>query len=153
MKSPRNPTRTRSAGFTLIEILIVMAIMGLVLAIFVGRGPAAHPVLDLRTAAANVAEQLRVARSRAIASDQPCAFVLDLAAHSFRVAGGPAQKLPTELALKVTTVAGAVARRSAEIGFAPDGSSTGGRIELAAGDRKATVDVNWLTGRVSIDAK
>ena len=34
--------------------------------------------------------------------------------------------------------------------FAPDGSSTGGRIELAAGARRMQVGVDWLTGRVSV---
>ena len=34
--------------------------------------------------------------------------------------------------------------------FFPDGGSTGGRITLAAGDRKFDVDIDWLTGRVSI---
>jgi general secretion pathway protein H len=34
--------------------------------------------------------------------------------------------------------------------FFPDGGSNGGRITLAAGDRKYDVDVDWLTGRVAI---
>ncbi len=36
------------------------------------------------------------------------------------------------------------------IRFYPDGSSTGGRITVASGERKFLVDVDWLTGRVSI---
>jgi general secretion pathway protein H len=36
------------------------------------------------------------------------------------------------------------------IRFFPDGSSTGGRVMIAAGNEKLSVDVNWLTGRVSI---
>ena len=36
------------------------------------------------------------------------------------------------------------------IRFYPDGSSTGGRITVASGERKYLVDVDWLTGRVSI---
>ena len=36
--------------------------------------------------------------------------------------------------------------RSASI---PDGGSNGGRVTLAAGERKYEVDVDWLTGRVS----
>ena len=36
------------------------------------------------------------------------------------------------------------------IRFFPDGGSNGGRITLAAGERKYDVDVDWLTGRVAI---
>ncbi len=36
------------------------------------------------------------------------------------------------------------------IRFFPDGGSNGGRITLAAGERKFDVDVDWLTGRVAI---
>ena len=36
------------------------------------------------------------------------------------------------------------------IRFYPDGGSTGGRVTLAAGERKFEVDVDWLTGRVAI---
>jgi len=41
--------------------------------------------------------------------------------------------------------------RRGSIRFYPDGSSTGGRITVAAGERKYLVDVDWLTGRVSIN--
>ncbi len=34
--------------------------------------------------------------------------------------------------------------------FFPDGSSSGGRIELSGNDRKRAIDVNWLTGLVEI---
>lgn len=36
------------------------------------------------------------------------------------------------------------------IRFNPDGSSTGGRIELAQGSRYMSVGVDWLTSRISI---
>jgi general secretion pathway protein H len=35
--------------------------------------------------------------------------------------------------------------------FFPDGGSTGGRVTIAAGERKFDVDIDWLTGRVAID--
>ena len=36
------------------------------------------------------------------------------------------------------------------IRFFPDGGSTGGRITVMANERKYAVDVNWLTGQVTI---
>jgi general secretion pathway protein H len=37
-----------------------------------------------------------------------------------------------------------------EIRFFPDGTSTGGRLTLALGERQEHVVVDWLTGAVSI---
>ncbi len=36
------------------------------------------------------------------------------------------------------------------IRFFADGGSNGGRVTIAAGERKYEVDVDWLTGRVAI---
>jgi general secretion pathway protein H len=40
--------------------------------------------------------------------------------------------------------------RNGSIRFYPDGSSTGGRVTVSSGERKYQVDVDWITGRVSI---
>ena len=63
---------------------------------------------------------------------------------------GP-HSLPRELELKLYTAQQEVAsERKGAIRFYPDGSSTGGRITVASGERKFLVDVDWLTGRVTI---
>jgi hypothetical protein len=36
------------------------------------------------------------------------------------------------------------------ITFAPDGSSSGGRVVLVAGANAVAIVVDWLTGRVSV---
>src|SRR5580658_4343695 len=61
--------RSRSCvnGFTLIELAVVLAIMGLMLALVVTRGPMRGPALQTRAAAAQIAQGLRAARARAIA--------------------------------------------------------------------------------------
>jgi general secretion pathway protein H len=38
--------------------------------------------------------------------------------------------------------------KTGNIRFFPDGSSTGGRITISAGERREDVDVDWLSGRV-----
>ena len=55
------------------------------------------------------------------------------------------------LAIDLLTIAGErQAPGLGDIRFNPDGSSTGGRIALADGQRRMAVGVDWLTGRVSI---
>ncbi len=41
-------------------------------------------------------------------------------------------------------------RGTGRIRFFPDGTSTGGRVSLAEGERSYHVVVDWLTGRVDV---
>ncbi len=137
-------------GFTLIETLVVMALLGMVGALIVSRGPQRSATLELKGVAGEVAQGLRLARTQAILQNKPVAFVVDLAGRSFRVGQTAPRALPQGIDVSVVAVADAAAGREAGIVFAPDGSSTGGRVELAQGERRLQVGVNWLTGRVSV---
>lgn len=139
-------------GFTLIELAVVLVIMSLMLGLVLTHGPLRSPTLQTRAAAAQVAQGLRSARARAIALNRVVTFSLDLADHSFRVDDATPQTLPEALQLAVLTIAGKASGQSdvARISFAPDGSSSGGRIALAGNGMRMLVGVDWLTGRVSV---
>ena len=139
------------AGFTLIEVFVVLAILGLALAMVARYGAPSSRGLDLRGSAGTVASGLRLARSEAILRNRSVSFDLDLATHRFRPGSGKAQLLSPTVAIELLTIAGE--RRQGDAGdirFNPDGSSTGGRITLADGGRKIMIGVDWLTGRVSV---
>jgi general secretion pathway protein H len=141
----------KAAGFTLIEIIVVLAILGFALAMIARYGAPPTRGLDLRGAAGAVASGLRLARSEAILRNHPVTFDLDLAGHRFRPGSGKAQQLSPALAIELLTIAGERRRGNAgDIRFNPDGSSSGGRITLADGGRKIMIGVDWLTGRVSV---
>lgn len=143
--------RSGQAGFTLIEVLVVLAVLGLMLGLVVARGPQRSPALDLRVAAGQVAGVLRAARARAIAGNRPVLVEIDVAARSIRPGGAAPIVLPADVALAATTTAGlAAGDHSAGFRFAPDGSASGGSVDLAAGERRARIDIGWLTGRVSV---
>src|SRR4029077_16653164 len=121
------------------------------LVLVLGYKPPWTRTLEVTSVAQELAEQLRLVRSEAIARNRELTLRLDLSGHSYRAAANPPRTLPLSLSLELVTVAGE--RASAEIGdirFNPDGSSTGGRIVLADGYRKIVVGVDWLTGRVSV---
>ena len=94
-----------------------------------------------------VARAMRLARTRAIAGNAAVPVVLDPAEASIRVGDGPPRRLAAGIGLSVIAVTGA---GLPTILFAPDGSSSGGRVELAAGGRRVQVGVEWLTGRVVV---
>lgn len=144
-------TRCWAGGFTLVEVIVVIAILGLALALVVGYKPPWSSALGARAAAGRLASTLRLARSEAVLRNAPVSVTIDVAAHRYRVGQEAGGQLPSALTVELLTVAGE--RRTAAasaIRFNPDGSSTGGRITLGNGVRKVAVGVDWLTGRVSV---
>jgi len=141
--------RSREAGFTLIEVLVVIVILGLAVALVAARGPARNAGLEARAAASDVVQTLRLGRSRAIAEDRPVAVTLDLPSHRMALDGLFREALPGWLPLAARMADGSEPRRPV-FEFAPDGSATGGIIALGGGGRRILVSVDWLTGRVDI---
>ena len=144
------PRAKTGAGFTLIAMLVVLVILGLTVALIVSRGPARSTGFDLRATAGDVAQQLRLARSEAIATDHTTRFTWDPAGRRYETNGVAGPLLPPELALTMTTATGGPPRPLGAITFTPDGSSSGGRVVLVAGHNAVAVVVDWLTGRVSV---
>jgi general secretion pathway protein H len=140
-----------SAGFTLIEVVVTLAILGLALVLVAAYKPPWSSGLGLKGTASELASGLRLARSEAIASNRPVRFDLDVAGHVYRVGARAERRLPANLSIELLTITGENRRANVgDIRFNPDGSSTGGRIVLAEGTRRTAVGVDWLTGRVSV---
>lgn len=146
------PARARAAGFTLLEMLVVLMIMGLVAALTIPTFGTGVSSTALKGAARDVAAGLRLARGQAITQRAEAALELDVAARSFRVPPDPrVHSLPSGIELKLFTAQrDLVNEQVGAVRFYPDGGSDGGRITLAAGERKFDVDVDWLTGRIAI---
>jgi general secretion pathway protein H len=145
-------SRHAQRGFTLLEMLLVLVIAASGYALVVRFTSGGVSGAELKSAARAVAAGLRDARGTAIATQHTAALTLDLEGRSFEVSGGRrARALPERLELKLYTAQSEIVdERRGAIRFYPDGSSTGGRVTVASGERRLLVDVDWLTGRVSI---
>src|SRR5437870_4372472 len=102
----REVRRHGAGGFTLIEVLAVLAILGVAVALVTSYRAPATRALDLRASAAAVASGLRLARSEAILKNRAVTFDLDLASHRFRAGSAGAQALPPGLAVELLTITG-----------------------------------------------
>lgn len=142
---------TRARGLSLLELLVVVALMAALAGIAAAVIGRALPGRELRGAATTVADELRFTRARAIASGREQVFTLDVDRRAWQGTGERRGELPAAIALDATTARGeAPADRQAAIRFFPDGASTGGRIVLRRGDAAWRVDVAWLTGEVTL---
>ena len=142
----------RSGGFTLLEVIVALVIGAIAYAIILGVPGRGTSGADLKASARSLASGLRTAQTTAMATRRDALLTLDMESHEFEVPGAlKPRKLPEKVDLKLFTAQSEVtSEKRGSIRFYPDGSSTGGRITVSSGERKYLVDVDWLTGRVTI---
>ncbi len=129
------------AGFTLIEMIVVLVIAGLALTIVAGFIGRRNPTLEASNAASRLIGAMRTARSRALTEGRAVPFALSPDGHSYRV-GDALVGLGTRVALAMVGPPAIV--------FAPDGSASGGSVRVLVDGKERRILVDWLTGRVTI---
>ena len=127
---------------------MVLAILAFLSAtVPVGLG-VALPGMRLHSAARSLTTDLRAARTEALRDGRTILVRFDAAAPAYMVES-KARSLPSASRLHWEGLA--PGGGGAAIRFFPDGSSTGGVVELTQGSRTYHVAVDWLSGRVTID--
>ncbi len=108
----------------------------------------------LRKSSREVATSLRHARALAIMRQQPVIWKMDVKAKRFWIDNGgetEGRDLNAAVDAKINTTSSEVdSAGQGGIRFFPDGSSTGGSVELTSKQQTFKVNVEWVTGRVSI---
>ena len=138
-------------GFTLLEVMVVVALLAMAAAVAATLLGGGMDGIRLRRDAQEIAVQLRHARARAMATGQVQRFVIDPVTHRYRAPGRGDGHIDGALAIRFQGARELVpAPGQGTIEFHPDGASSGGRIELAAGQAVRRIDVAWLTGRVRL---
>lgn len=144
--------KNASRGFTLLEILLVLFLMGLAYGLAVPMISSGAVTLELKGATRQLAAGLRKARGVAIAQRDEATLTVDVEQRQFMLSGDSktypvSKKVELEL---FTAQSEQIGEKIGNIRFFPDGTSTGGRITLTAQGSSFTVDVDWLTGKVVI---
>ena len=139
-------------GFALIEMLCVLAIIGMLAAIILPAIPRSTTRAKLESYAVATAGLLKSDRSAALRRQIQVATQVDAATRSIRSgATGRVIRLPNDVvvdAILASRCADRIAGRS--IDFFPSGMSCGGVIAMSRPGMGVEVRVNWLTGGVDI---
>jgi general secretion pathway protein H len=152
LRAARAKAAQGQRGFALIEILCVLAVIGLLAAIILPSIPRATSRAKLESCAVEAAALLKADRTAALRRQVQVTTEVDAATRSMRSGvTGRTIRFPADVALDAY-----LARRCADrnvgrsIDFFPSGMSCGGTIALARPGFGYEVRVNWLTGGVEI---
>jgi len=146
-------------GFSLLELLVVLAIMGLMSALVMPylAGTLGHA--NLKTSAKTVAASLRYARSRAVSEQLAYVALFDSETRSLRIFSetekakqAKACHLPEGIYFeKAKSAKGVTQSGLFRMMFYPTGASSGGEIILADDrGRQYAVRVHFITGMVEL---
>jgi len=143
----------QTRGFSLLEVMVVLIIIALAYTLLPKIAFSGVTGAELRSNVRAVATGLRLARDTAINKRRESSLKLDLDSREFTIGEeSRVHKLNEKLDVKLyTSQADLISERVGFIRFYPDGSSNGGRVTVGAGGRNFEVDVDWLTGRVTIN--
>ncbi len=147
------PKKKYEHGFTLLELVLVIAIIAIMAgSVLVLARPGGNGT-DLRRVALTMAAQMRAARSHAISRNMDARFTVDFSKSIYwSDASRQAADIPEGIEAMLETVESEVFSGSvASVRFHPDGRSSGGalllRSERSGGYR---ISIGWLTGQVKI---
>lgn len=136
-------------GFTLLELMVALAIAALLVVSMPFAVVKAYDSMQYRAAVRNVLTGLKYARLEAMRLGRDVAFQVELESREYGVEGR-LERYPEQVELQLLVADSEGAATSAAIRFYPDGSSTGGLIDiLRPGGSGVRIQVDWLLGRIS----
>ncbi len=141
--------RKHVAGFTLLELLVVLAIVGVVLGTMIIARPNASGA-RVNAVARTLVATLRLARAQAVQRNTEIVVSIDPQTRTVKSPQGKWQ-LPDGVHVVLTYAETEKRAGAGGLRFYPDGQSSGGELKLALGGRSARLTVSWLTGEARVE--
>ena len=149
LRRERNAPRT--AGMTLLELLVVMALLAMLAGLFPLALQRMVPARRLTTVARTLVVDLRDLQSRAALAGVPLKLTVDSEGYGLQQVARDSSthvRLPPDV--RMTLKESSHTQPITTLIMYPDGSSSGGEFELRIEQRLAKIDVSSLTGRVHV---
>lgn len=139
-------------GFSLLELIVVMAVLALAAGLFAPRMTSTRDALRFKTTAVSLAADLRATRAVARRTNVETALVLDVEHRIYSGEGVPhARRLPATISVSFEAQAETTSASGAGMfRFKPDGTATGGVIRLQSASSRASIAIDWLTGGIDL---
>lgn len=138
-------TARPDAGFTVIEVIAVLAILSIGLAIAVPRIDGMRQDWTLKEAASLIVARLELTRDRAIATSRSQTFAVDPVSRSYWSDTRPEIKhLPAGIAIEDSPGSEPL---PIAVEFQPDGRATPWSIGIVGSRLRARISIHWLTGQ------
>jgi len=102
--------------------------------------------LRLEETARAISSALRLSRAYAVAQNSEVEFTIDAERRAFASSAVPERQTDPEILIKLTFAATGRRGPLGTFRFFPDGTSSGGEIDLHLGDDQAKIAIGWLTG-------
>lgn len=151
---PPVAARPPAAGFTLLELLVALAVAALLASAVPPMLSRGYEAMAYRGAVRDLVAGLKGARRAAMETGREVAFTLDTAARRFGTDGELNGRLPSALRVELVVADSEVQTpERGAIRFYPDGSATGGSIQLLRpGGAGVRLRVDWLLGTIRQEA-
>lgn len=152
LRSSGLPAGSRARGFTLIEMVAVIVLIGIIATVVTFSFSKSLAGAKVQAASRDLVAALRYTRGQAIVKGEQKVLNLDIENNSYQAPGKGTINLPKEMVMRLTTAQQELTSDTAGgIRFFPDGSSTGGNIAIVMGEREWRINVGWLTGEITLD--
>ena len=134
-----SPARTKCSGFTLLELLVALAvIVGVVAAVpllgLPGSARATH-----KAQVATLVRELRALRAQSVRDGTPKRLIIESDGNGYRV-GDDSKRLPSAHKIQAMT----------EVAFYPDGTATETRLFFTSASQSTEIHVDGLLGVVRV---
>ena len=141
--------RVSEGGFTLLEMLVVLSIIGVIAAVSLPLLDKPADAVQLESTAADLASAFRATRAAAILRRIETTLVIDVDKGRVRSSATTERVWPKNVTANIKFAAlRGIQPKEGAFRFFPDGSSTGGEVTLNLHRRQTKVCVDWLTGNV-----
>lgn len=142
--------RLGDRGFALYELILALAILGMVAALVIPRLARAPGPVEIRTAADEIAALFRTDRNLALRLGRPVVSRVDVERGIVSGVSGEVVQVPRGINIEFVQSSRQLAENGGGIRFLPDGRSSGGVLTLSRLDFSYRVTVNWLTAGVRV---
>jgi general secretion pathway protein H len=138
-------------GFSLLEILVVMVFIAVIAGFVTSSMTKSLRKTKIRAVSKNLLSALRYTRGQAIVKHEQKIITFNVKEKTYKAPRKKTVQIPDEIDINVFTADSDVVDESTgSIRFFSDGSSTGGWVKLTYREKIWQINVNWLTGEITM---